>query len=102
GFVVCIQNQAFVHIEEAAGQSERVDLVGVNDLDGEGNFGVRVKHYVLAYAIDVLCDYRVVNEFSLTINLCGKLSSQGYLSFKRAAHVGYDAVIDVAATNHSR
>jgi len=44
--------RAAIDVEEAAGQSERVDFIGIDDLDGEGNARVGVAHEILADAIE--------------------------------------------------
>ncbi len=62
GFIVSSQNQAGVHVEESAGQSEGVDVVGIHDLDRERHLRIGVAHQVLAHAIDVLGDHRVLNH----------------------------------------
>ena len=54
GFVVGGQDQPRVHVEESAGKRERVQFVGVNDLDGERHLRIGVPHQVLAHAVDVL------------------------------------------------
>src|SRR3712207_8325374 len=41
-----------------SGKREGVDLVRINHLDGEGDARVRMKDYVLAYAVDVLSNDR--------------------------------------------
>ncbi len=39
-FAVCGQQQPFVHVKISARESERVNLVGIDNLDVEGNFGI--------------------------------------------------------------
>src|SRR6516225_5929845 len=61
-FFVRVKDQAGVDIEEAPGQGHRVDLVRVDDLDGEGNLAVRVLDYVLADTVHILRYDRVSDE----------------------------------------
>ena len=65
GFFVGIQNQPGVDVEEAARQSQGVDLVGVDDLDGERHLAVGVLHDVLADAVHVFRNHRVGDEWVL-------------------------------------
>ncbi len=60
------EDQAGVDVEEAAGQRHGVDLVGVEDLDGERHLAVGVLHEVLADAVDVLDDDGVGDQVRRT------------------------------------
>ena len=51
---VGVQDEAGVDVEEAAGKGKGVDLVRIDDLDGEGHLAVGVLDDVLADAVDVL------------------------------------------------
>ena len=54
GLFVSSEDEAGVDVEEAAGQRHGVDLVRVDDLDGEGDLAVGVLDDVLADTVDVL------------------------------------------------
>ena len=57
------KDQAAINIEKSAGKSEGVDLIGVDDFDGEGNTGVGIADEILADAVDVFDDDGVIDEF---------------------------------------
>ena len=61
-FVFRGQDQAGVHVEKSAGQGEGVHLIRVDHLNGKRHLRVRVAHDVLAQAVDVLGDDRVLND----------------------------------------
>src|SRR5262249_1802756 len=71
----CFQYRA-IDVEEAARQSERVNLVRVDHLDGEWDLRVRVKNQILPDAIYVFGDQRVGDQFRLPVNLSGELSAE--------------------------
>ncbi len=68
-FAVRLQNQPGVDEEESAGQRERIHFFAVDHLDGERHLGVRIPHQVLAHAIYVLRDHRVVDDLGLPLHL---------------------------------
>ena len=70
-FLIGVQNQAGVDVEEAARQRHGVDLVRINDLDGEGNLGVGVLYEVLADAVHVFNHHRIGNELCALFDLRG-------------------------------
>src|SRR5258708_32722480 len=82
-FFVGGQNQAGIYIEEPAGQREGVDLVGIDDLDGKGHFGVGIAHQVLPDAVYVFVDDRVLNQLYGLFNLHGILLAHANLFFDR-------------------
>ena len=57
------QNQSAVDVEKAAGQREGVHFVGINHLDGEGNFRIGVADQILPNAIHVFGDDWIVDQF---------------------------------------
>src|SRR6202048_512209 len=71
GFLVGIQDEAGVHVEEPAGQRHGVDFVGIDDLDGERNLAIGVLDDVLADAVDVLGYHGVGDEFGALFDLRG-------------------------------
>src|SRR5216683_2926485 len=64
-------DEAGVDVEEAAGKSHGVDLVGVDDLDGEGDLAVGVLDDVLADAVDVLDDDGIGDHVGGLLDLHG-------------------------------
>src|SRR6266550_132624 len=66
-----VQDQAAVHVEEAAGQCEGVDFVGIDHLDGEGNSRIGIANQVLTNAVDVFGDHWIVNEFRGALDFLG-------------------------------
>ena len=96
GFGLGLQNQAGVHEEEAAGKSERVHFLGIEYLDGERNFRVGVADDILAYAVYVFGDYRIVNDLGLPFYFLRQLLTEGNLFFER---VKINAATDVAITD---
>ncbi len=67
-FVGC-QDQPGIHIEKPARQGERVDFIGVNDLDSEGYLRIRIAHQILADAVHVFCNHRVGDHLHAVIDL---------------------------------
>jgi len=82
GFIVGLENQAGVYKEKPAGQGEGVDLLGIQHLDRERYLGVGVAHQVLAEAVDVFGNYRIVDDLSLPLDLLRQLLSDRYLLFE--------------------
>ena len=76
GFAIRLQNQAGIHEEEAAGQRESVHFLGIEHLDGERNLGVGVAHQVLADAVDVFGDDRVVDDLRLPLDFLRQLLAE--------------------------
>ena len=95
GFFVGGQDEAGVDVEESAGQRHGVDLVGVDDLDGEGDFAVGVLDDVLADAVDVLDDDGVGDEVGGLLNLHGVLLAVADLPVG-GVPVAHAAAADVA------
>src|SRR6266853_2928048 len=58
-FVVGGLNKPGIHIEKSAGKCEGVDVIGVDNLNGERNLRIGVAHQVLAELVDVFSDLRV-------------------------------------------
>ena len=71
GLFVGGHDEAGVDVEESAGKGHGVDLVGVDDLDGEGDFAVGVLDDVLADAVDVLDDDGVGDQVGGLLDLHG-------------------------------
>ena len=93
GFVLRLQDQPGVHEEEAARQRHRVHFFGVQHLDRDRHLRVRVADEVLADAIDVLGDDRIVDDFRLALDLLRDLLAERDLLLDR---VEVDALADVA------
>jgi hypothetical protein len=93
GFVVEIRDEAFVDIEEAAGQGEDSAIERVDDLHGEGDFGIGMARKVLGETGHITGDFRVRDEGRATIDDGGHGSAHIALSFER---VDVGAVGDVA------
>ena len=70
---VGVEDEAGVDVEEAAGQGQGVDLIRIDDLDGEGNLAVGVLDDVLADAVYVLDDHRIGDEPGALLDLHGVL-----------------------------
>ena len=92
GFAIRLQDQARVHEEEPAGQSESVHLFGIDHLDGERNFGVGIAHQVLADPVDVLGDDRVVDDLGLALHFLRQPLAEGDFLLQRPE---IDAFADV-------
>ena len=73
GLFIGGHDEAGVDVEESAGQGHRVNLVGVDDLDGEGDLAVGVLDDVLADAVDVFDDDGIGDEVSGLLDLHGVL-----------------------------
>ncbi len=71
GFLVGIEDQARIDVEEAPWQGHGVDLVGVNDLDGEGHLAIGVLDDVLAHTVHVFGDGRVGDKAGTLLDLGG-------------------------------
>ena len=93
GLFVGGHDEAGVDVEEAAGEGHGVDLVGVDDLDGEGDFAVGVFDDVLADTVDVLNDDGVGDHVSGLLDLHGVLLAGADLP------VGGVPVADAAAAD---
>ncbi len=95
GLVISGQDQPGVDVEESSGKGHGVDFVGVHDLDGEGDFGVRVANQVLANTVDVLVDYRVLDHLQVPLNLLRVGPSDLDVGFDRVqVKAAYLAVAD--------
>ena len=99
GFGFGLQHQAGVHEEESAGQREGVHLFGIQHLDGEGNLGVGIPDEVLADAIDVLGDDRVVDDLGLALHFLRQLLAESDLLLEG---VEVDALADIAIADFFR
>src|SRR5580704_13830326 len=73
GFVIGIQDQAGIDVEESARKRESVDAVVVDHLDGERHFCVGIANQVLAEPVHIFGDDRVLNEMGTRVNLLGVL-----------------------------
>src|SRR5260370_33165531 len=96
GLFVCAQNQATVHIEEAAGQREGVDFVRIDYLYGEGNPRIGIADEVLADAINIFGDDRVVDQLGRALDFLGRLLAKGDFPLQR---VEVNALSDAAAAD---
>ncbi len=82
GLFLGAEDQAAVDVEEAAGEGEGVDLVGVDHLDGEGHAGVGVADEVLADTVDVFGDDGVINELGGLLDFLGELLAEANFAFE--------------------
>ena len=71
GFLVGIENEPGIHIEETTRQGHGIDFVGIDDLDGEGHLAIGVLHDVLSDAVDVFGDHRIGDEVGALFDLGG-------------------------------
>ena len=69
GLFVSGHDEAGVDVEEAAGKGHGVDLVRVDDLDGEGDLAIGVLDDVLTDAVDVFDDDGVGDEVGGLLDL---------------------------------
>ncbi len=81
--VVRRQDQALVDVEKPAGEGEGVHLVGVNDLDVEGDLGVGVLDDVLSEPVHVFVDDRVFHQPGGLLELARHLFAQFDFFFER-------------------
>ena len=93
GFGIGLQDQAGVHEEESAGQREGVHFFGIEHLDGERNLGVGVADQVLAHAVDVFGDDRIVDDLGLALHFLRQLLAERDLLLER---VEVHALADIA------
>jgi len=63
GFLVRCQDSSRIDVDESAGERERVDHVGVNDLKGEGYLCVGVTHQILSDAVHIFGNHGISDEF---------------------------------------
>ena len=97
GFVVGSENQTAVDVEESAGKRERVDFVGFDDFDREWNLRVGVPDEILADAVDVFVDRRIVDQLDLAFDFRGQLAAHRDLFFERDEVDA--ALVDVAISD---
>ncbi len=76
-FRFSFQDQSGIHEEEAAGQRKSVDFLGIQHLDSEGHLGVGIPHQVLADAVDVFRNNRVVDYLGVALHRLGQLLAHG-------------------------
>ena len=81
GLFVSSQNQPRIDVKESAGKRKCVDVVRIDDLDCEGHLRIGIAHQVLAQAVDVLGNYRIVDHLGLSFHLLGNLLAHGNLLF---------------------
>jgi len=72
-FVVGLQDQAGVNEEESARKSECVDFLGIENFDCERDFRVRIAYQVLADAVYVFRDDRIVDDLRGPLDFLGVL-----------------------------
>ena len=94
-FVIGGEDQAGIYVEESAGKGEGVDGIIVNNFDSERHLGVGVAHQVLADAVHVLGDYRILHQLHACLNLLGILLADGDLFLYRIP-IAQAAAADVA------
>src|SRR5262249_52737131 len=83
GFALGCLDQSRVNKDESPRQGKRVQLLAFYDLEGEGDGRVGVADQILAQAVDVLADDRVVEQLALFANLLGQLAAHGDLFLDR-------------------
>src|SRR5262245_2739439 len=104
-FIVCCHDQARIHIKEAAREGKSVDIVGIDDLDSEGNERIRISHEILPCAIDVLGDDWITTEFGSGIDFLRILLAHRNVPVEtvpvaQAAAAAYVAITDsIEVTN---
>ena len=72
-FIIGRQYQSGIYIKKSTGQREGVHLVRIDNLNSEGDLGIRVAHQILPNAIDVLCDHGIRDHFRGAFHLLGEL-----------------------------
>src|SRR6516164_8037308 len=77
------QYQPAVHVEESARQGERIDLVAVDDLDGERHPRIRVAYQILADTIHVGVDFRISHELRSCFYLLRQVLTNRNLALQR-------------------
>ena len=98
-FVIGFQKQAGIDEEEPARQGKCVHFFRIQHLDGEGDLGVGVPHQILAHAVDVLRDDRVVDDLALALHFLGQLFAEGDFFLQR---VEVHALADIAVSDGVR
>ena len=96
GLVLGQLDQAGVDVEVAAGQRERVDLVGVDHLDRERHLGIGTVDDVLPDAVDVLCDHWIVDDLGILLDVGSQLLADPNLLFEA---VEVDSLADFAVAD---
>ena len=71
-FIIGRQYQSGIYIKKSTGQREGVHLVRIDNLNSEGDLGIRVAHQILPNAIDVLCDHGIRDHFRGAFHLLGR------------------------------
>ena len=69
GLIISGENEAGIHIEKASGKCEGIDVVRINDLDGEWDERIRVAHQVLPDPINVFGNRRVLDQLGRRLHL---------------------------------
>src|SRR5204863_5266923 len=80
-FVIGCQDQTCIDEEEATGQSKSIDVLGIDNFDGEWHLGIGVPHQILSKPVDVLGDDRICDELARGFNLLGIVSAHRDLAF---------------------
>ena len=96
GLFLRAQDQAAVHIEEAAGQREGIHLVGINHLNGEGHLRIGIAHQVLPHAVDVFGDDWVIDHLRGALHFLRQPLPEGNLVLQG---VEIHAFADAAVAN---
>ena len=99
-FLVRMQDQAAIHVEESARQRERVHHVRIDHLDRERHARVRIAHQILPHAVHVFVHHGVVDELRALIDFLRELLAERDLVLERVevqslAHVAVADGVDV-------
>ena len=95
-FFVGAQDQPAIYVEKSAGQCERVHLIGIDHLDRERHLGVRVAHQVLAHAVHIFGDYRIIDKLRGAVHFLRELFAQRNLVLQG---IKIRTVADLAVSN---
>src|SRR5690348_11496067 len=94
GFIIGGENQGAVHIQKSAGKAVGAgNIAGVDDLGGEGNFGVGIADDLLSEAVDVGVHGIVVDHLGGAIETRRDIAAEFELALYR---VQVEAVADAA------
>src|SRR5208282_4280989 len=92
-FFVRVEDQAAVHVEEAAWQRESVHHIRIDHLDREGHARVRIAHQVLPDAIHVFHHHWIIDKFCRAVHLLRQLLAERDLVLQG---IEVEALADVA------
>ena len=97
--VIGCRNYAGVHEKEATRQRERVNLFRVDHLNCERNLRIGIAHQILANAIDIFRNDRIVDDLRLALHFLRHLFADADFFFDR---VEVQAFADIAIADLHR